>query len=181
MHNIILQLKEWPSHKRRPCQTFILLYLQILRHFPFRLEVLRQDRHSFIVQRVAAKLGRHEALDTGLDGCIDDGSLLHRVCRCNGGDDCILVFEGLQELGPGLVVGDAVDFELGWERGIGGVACEDIVRMKGERILLHTIWEFGGGFSCWSDINRPSCEESGSLGLERLRRIIPAAPRRETR
>ena len=45
----------------------------------------------------------------------------------NGGhiDDCILIFESCDELVEGIGVGDAVDLDMGWERGLGRRAGED--------------------------------------------------------
>ena len=45
----------------------------------------------------------------------------------NGGhvDDCILIFESRDELVKGIGVGDAVDLDVGRERGLGRRAGED--------------------------------------------------------
>ena len=40
-------------------------------------------------------------------------------------DNCILVFESLDELVEGIRVGDTVDFDMGWKRSLGGSTRED--------------------------------------------------------
>lgn len=60
-----------------------------------------------------------------MNGRIDNRFLLRRVRRCNGGDDCILAFECFERFGLGVVVANAVHFDVGGEGGFGIVACED--------------------------------------------------------
>ena len=122
---VSIPVEESPDNQPCPCQALSLFALHVLPYLHLSLIHFRQWRRCLQLRDVRAEFAQYDSLHFRFYRRIDNRFM--RSDFGNGGhvDDCILIVERCDELVKGIGVGDAVDLDVGWERGLGRRAGED--------------------------------------------------------
>ena len=133
-----IPIEERPNHQSRPRQPLPLFTLHILPYLHLPPIHLRQRLRRLQLRHIRAELTQYNPLHPCFNRRIDNRLVRGDFSDGSHVDDSILVFESGDEFIEGVGVGDAVDFDVGWEggfrRGAGedfDVACEAGVGVEG--------------------------------------------------